>query len=635
MIKWVAIVLGAVLLAGPVVAAENFTVSPRPDKVLYDPGETATFQVSVANHSGQAFAGKLAVRVVWEMEDTRALGETPLALADGETKVVTAQWAKLPEVLGCEVRADLLDGAGQAVASGSEYFNVCRAKDTCRVGIHAVTLGLVSTSDPAYLATIPDSILTARRGYVNIGEHFLSKSSVLDLAPDVDEVMGGDYWNSVTAVRAAINESRKYGIKNVVYTTSYSTHGLADLDLSMRHPEWLAYDANGQPADAAVEVLSEDKERTPVLRKQVSPGPFNSSEFDWLNQKLLDWHIDSLIANHKLVGMDGVRYDGHPGTQWGKYDVTGKPLPTGEARTPETIRIVRHIRQRITAADPDYLWMFNAGPAVGADTPVDLDKGTLAPALAPVVENGGALCDEEPREAYAAYNHYHGWQAYADLMVSDVDLSRAGGGYAYSLFPWCSTIHRNSDEIGYGIMLAAGDHPWFCMPNDEYKTSPGGTHYPIQKELFAFATRFSALLWGPGINRVRQPEQLVQVSADTGEIWWRNFVHQRTLADGRKFLIVHLLNAPPNKEMGVTEQPLPAPIANVRIAFQVPVKKVWLCTPRPGPARTISRKGEKLKWWQGETYEAMGPLQYGPAAVEGGKVTLPELRMWTMVVAEL
>jgi hypothetical protein len=626
----------AITAATVCLAADRFTVSPWPDKVLYDPGETATFQVTVKNASGQAFTGKLGVRVLWEMEDTKALAEAPLTLADGETKSVTAQWPNLPEVLGCEVRADLLDASGKPVATGSEYFNVCRAKDSCRVGIHAVTLGLITTSDPAYLATIPNAILWARQSYVNIGEHFLSKSAVLDLAPDVDECMGGDYWNSVTAIRTAIEESHKYGMKNVVYTTSYSTHGLADLDIPMQHPEWLAYNEYGQPEGASVNILQEDKERMPIFRQLVQPGPFNSANFNWLNQKLLDWHIDSLIANHKLVGMDGVRYDGHPGAIWGKYDINGKPLPTGEERVKETVRIVRYIRQRIDAADPNYIWMFNAGTAVGGNNPVDLDKGVLEPTLVPVVENGGAMCDEEQRGAYSAYNRFHAWKAFADVMVSDVDLTRANGGYAYCLFPWASTVHRNSDEIGYGIMLAAGDHPWFSAPHDEYATNPGGSHFPVQKELFAFATRFSALLWGPGLNRVRQPEKLVQVSSDKGEIWWKNFVHQRTLADGRKYLIVHLLNAPPNQEMGVTEQPLPDPLANVRIAYQVPVKKVWLCTARPGPAHTVSRKGQKLfHYSQAETYEAMGPLQCAPAKVEGGKVTLPELRMWTMVVAEL
>lgn len=624
------------LLATVCAAAEPFTVSPWPDKLRHDPGETARFEVTVKNASGQPFTGRLAVRVVWEMEDTKVLADTPVTLGDGETKAIAASWEQVPEVLGCEVRADLLDAAGNRVATGGEYFNVCRGKDICRVGIHSTALGLMTTSDPEFLATIPDSILWKRQGYSNIIEHFISESSVLDLAPDVDEIHGGAYWNSVTAIRAGIAEAQKYGIANVVYTTSYTSHGLADLEIPMRHPEWLAYNEYGQPDGVAVDVLQEDKRRTPIPRKIDNPGPFCSANFDWTNQELLDFHIDSLIANRNLVGMDGVRYDGHPGTIWAKYDINGKPLPTGEERLRETLRIVRHIRERITTAFPDYVWMFNAGTAVGGANPVDLEKGVLDPALVPVVENGGAMCDEEQRGAYSAYNRFHAWKAFADVMVSDVDLSRGGGGYAYCLFPWASTVHRNSDEIGYGIMLAAGSHPWFSYSNDEYANNPGGSHFPVQHELFAFATRFSAMLWGHGIERVRQADQVVQVASDKGEIWWKNFVHQRTLADGRKYLIVHLLNAPPNKEIGVTEQPLPDPIANVKVTFRAPVKKVWLCTARPGPARTVSRAGQrKFHWSQADEYEAMGPMQYGTTEVKEGAVTLPELRMWTMVVAEL
>jgi len=626
------LVVGCVSL--PAAAEPDFVVSPWPDKLLYDPGETATFTVAVTNNTTGLFAGKLAARVIWEMEDTKPLGERPIVLAGGEVKSVTFQWNDLPEVLGCEVRADLLDNDGNLVATGAEYFNVCRAKDTCRVGIHAVGLGLITTSDPEFLKTIPKVILNDRRGYVNIGEYFWSGSSVLDLAPQADELPGGAYWNSKTAIRMAVAEGHKYGIKAVVYTTSYSTHGLADIDIPMQHPEWLAYDDRGQPT-AAVNVRQEDKLRHPEWRKHINQGGFVSANFDWTNQKLLDFHLDSLIANKRESGMDGVRYDGHPGSIWGAFNVFGQPLPTGEARLRETLRIVEYIRKRVTAVYPDYLWMFNAGTAVGGNNPIDLENGVLAPELKPVVENGGAMCDEEVRGAYSAYNRFHAWKDYADLLVSDVDLCRAHGGYAYLLFPWCSTIHRNSDEIGYSLMLAAGNHPWFSAPMDTYQTNPGGCHYPIQHELFAFATRYSALLWGHGISPVRRPEGLVEVFSDRGQIWWRNFVHQRTLKDGRNYLTVHLLNAPPNKTMGVTEQPLPEPIDNVRIVFRVPVKKVWLATARPGPPRTLPIPEHLQAYYSPKEYETMGPMKCERVEPAEGQVVLPQLRMWTMVVAEL
>ena len=147
------------------------------------------------------------------------------------------------------------------------------------------------------------------------------------------------------------------------------------------------------------------------------------------------------------------------------------------------------------------------------------------------------------------------------------------------------------------------------------------------------------MLWGKGIDRVREPETIVEVTTGQGEIWWKNFVHQRTLADGRKYLIVHLLNAPPNKGMGVTEQPLPEPIKNVQVQFKAPVKKIWTATARPGPAKIITLTKEERKgpnYRRALTHETYGPMKYGEAkVVEAGKIVVPELRMWTMVVAEI
>ena len=297
--------------------------------------------------------------------------------------------------------------------------------------------------------------------------------------------------------------------------------------------------------------------------------------------------------------------------------------------------MVRHIRTRVRQACPDYLFMWNTGCAVGPDKPVDLERGVLYPPLRVLVADGGALCDEEVRLAYSAINKYHEWKKFADCMVSDVDLTRPVGGHAYVLFPWVSSVHKNADELGYSILLAAGHHPWYGMPASDYQSNPGGSHYPVQKELFAFATRFSAMLWGRGIERVREPDKVVRVTSDKGQIWWRTFVHRRTLADGRQYLVVHLLNAPPTRTIGVIAQPLPDPIDHVRVRFAVPVKKVWTACARPGPARPVEAPPEIRIWHGAKVHEHYGPMRYGPAACANGLVTVPRLRVWTMVVAEL
>ncbi len=448
-----------------------------------------------------------------------------------------------------------------------------------------------------------------RRGYINLVEVFFSKSAVLNLAP-----VEGEWVGYFIQSKAACLDTARYlhelGMHTVIYATSYGYHSLDDLEIAMRHPDWLAYNESGQPDGVHCEVRNEDAFRFAPKRPGPNVGCFDGVNFNWTNQGLLDYHIGQLIANQRMFGTDGVRYDGEPGAIWGKRDITGQPFPDAVGRAAERVRIVRHIRQRVNAAVPGYVFMFNAGSAVGLGNPVDVESGTLDPVLLPIVENGGSLCNEEMRQAYSALNRFHEWKKFADGVVSDVDLCRAAGGYAYALFPWTSTVHRNSSEVGYSILLAAGNHPWFCMPWLDAPSDPGGSHYPIQQELCAFATRFSAFLWGPRIERIRRPDEQVVVTSGRGQIWWRDFVHECEVGD-RKYLVVHLLNAPPNRAIGVMGQPLPEPIPDVHVRFKLPVARVWAATARPGP------------------------LQYGEVQERSGEVLVPSLRLWTMVVAQL
>ncbi|MCG2658854.1 MAG: hypothetical protein L6437_01225 [Kiritimatiellae bacterium] len=590
---------------------DRVVIEPWPDKILYLPGETAKFAVSVSNATQGVVKGRLKLRVMWEMDEGKDLGETELEIKPGEKRVIEKEWQNVPDVLGCEVRAELVAQDGKSVATGSEYFNVCPRMEMMRVGIHAVSIGLSTVSDQSFLDKIPGMVAARRAGYVNIGELFAAgKSSVFSMTPEEDEYPGGDYWQSKTALRLATSEMRKCGMKSVVYVTSYSTHGLDDLEVPRRHPEWVGYEANGQPS-ASINVTREDQLRKGGKDENFNQkGCFVSAPGNWMNQECLDNHIQELIGNKKMFGLDGVRYDGEPGSQWAAYDIAGKPQPKGDEARRERVRLVRYIRERVRKELPDYLFMFNAGKAVGSEKPVDLVNGVLDPGVQANVENGGAFCDEEVRGAYSTYNSCHEWKKYADLMVSDVDLTRKAGGFAYVLFPWTSTVNVACDELGYSILLAAGDHPWFASPGRDYgSNSKGGPHYPVQKELFAFATRFSAMLWGRGIDRVRNPETMVEVKSGKGEIWWKNFVHQRTLANGRKLLIVHLLNAPPTKFIEPDNQDLPEPMEGVEVKFKAPVKKVWLASPHP--------------------------LMYGEVECRDGVVKVPLLNVWSMLIAEL
>ena len=631
-VKW-NVLFACMLSTLAVQAADLISVCPWPDKVLYDVNETATFDVTLKNGSQSPVAGKLKVSVIWEIEDMKVLAEQPIRVGVNETNVVTVKWEKMPEVLGCEAKAEVIGADGKTIAMGSEYFNVCRHLDACRVGIHSC-LGpgsYIPIRNQLWRDQIFRQMNLFRQCYINIVEVFPSASDGWNMAPQGAEWLR-EHWVSKEAVQFGISEMHRYGMKAVLYAVAYTKSTIDDLEITMRHPEWFCYDKSGQPADVCLDVAVEARRRNP-RKYEYHPACWGGNSGNYWPKEHVNFHINQLIANQKMFNMDGVRYDGHPGVGNKSLDVFGKKSMLSQDEVLKAqVKLVNTIKQGVRAVCPNYLFMYNCGRAVGLGNPIDLEKGTLAPELAPLAEGGGALCDEEIRNADMSYNDMHAWKDYARCIVSDVDLSRAAGGYAYVIFPYPFMVCRNSTEMGNSILLAGGHHPWFAQPYYYQANEIGGkgTHYPVERELLAFATRFSAMLWGHGINRVREPEKVLDVTCDKGEIWWKWFVQERELKDGRRYLIVHLFNVPSTKEIGVVEQPLAEPIRNVKLQLKVPVKKAWMAVARPGSLRKVKDPSGLVP-----EYETNDPMSYGLIPVINGLITIPELRVWTMVVIEL
>ena len=90
------------------------------------PGETAKFEVTVANGTKARVKGDLQVKVLWEMEDFETVKEETVTLAPGEKRTITAEW-RTSDVLGCEVRAELRDGQS-LIARGRSISTSARPK---------------------------------------------------------------------------------------------------------------------------------------------------------------------------------------------------------------------------------------------------------------------------------------------------------------------------------------------------------------------------------------------------------------------------------------------------------------------------------------------------------------------------
>lgn len=582
-------------------SANRIEIQVRPDKILYSPGEIAKFKIEIEN-DGESFTGNLRVFVIWEIEDNEKIFDKELEILKGKNKL-EAKW-ETKEVLGCEVRVELMQ-KGEIIGIARDYFNVCRSEDALRVGIHVEYPTLHTFSDESYLKKIPEYIYSLRDGYGNIMEVFgWCPDNFAELAPERD-VWVSAYWQSKVALKKIIEECHKYGMKVLHYAAGY-TWCRPGAEILRKHPEWGVYRATGQPYwGGTLDVRKLDWEKNPerMSGETFMGGGAQGGPINFTLKEPLDYGINQLIESKKMFGWDGVRFDGHY-VVWTKdaYDIYGKPAPPPDEAIKITAKNTEYTKRKIKEIYPDYLFMFNAATH-------DYDTGEIDIDCIAQCKDGGATANEPVRETSNTTSRWHKWKDFKDLLVKDADICRKNGGYAYAYLnpPW--EVCPNVDRIQYPILLASNNHPWFSFPNLDRKTDKGGSHYPIQKNLFAFATRFSSILWGYGIERVKNPEEFISVSSEKGDIWWKDFVYLRDLKDGRTYLTLHLINEPPTQNIEPDEQPLPEPIKDIKINLKKNLKKAWILYP--------------------------DGVNYFRVPIENGVIIVPELKIWAVVVFEI
>lgn len=584
--------------------AEKVKISVRPDKILYSPGQTAHFKIDVVNN-GEEFTGNLKVFVIWEMEDTEKVLDRDVKILKGKNEI-SAEW-KTKEVLGCEVKA-ILKNKGTVIGTGRDYFNVCRDEDALRVGIHVEYPTLDTFPDKGYLNRIPKFILSLRDGYGNVMEQFgWCPDDFAELAPKRD-IWVSAYWQSKVALKKIVEECHKYGMKVLHYAAGYGWNR-PGAELLRKHPEWGTYRSTGQIySGGTINVQKLDWEKNPDKRagRKFMGGGAQGLVLNFWRKDTLDYGIKQLIESKKMFGWDGVRFDGHF-VVWSTvfrdlHTIDGKNFPPPEKARMLTAKNTEYTKRKVKEVFPDYLFMFN-GAAFNYDTgKVNID------CIAQCKE-GGATANEPIRESSNTTSRWHKWKDFKNLLIKDGDICRENGGYAYAYMnpPW--EVCPNVDKISYPILFASNNHPWFAFPNLDRKTDKGGSHYPIQKNLFAFATRFSSILWGYNIERIKNPENFISVSGESGNIWWEDFVYLRKLKDGREYLTIHLINEPPTQNIEPEDQPLPEPIKNVKISVKKNIKKVWAAYPEG--------------------------VNYFKVPFKNGVINVPGLKIWAIVIVEI
>ena len=137
-------------------------------------------------------------------------------------------------------------------------------------------------------------------------------------------------------------------------------------------------------------------------------------------------------------------------------------------------------------------------------------------------------------------------------------------------------------------------------------------------EYYRFALRYSELIYNLDIKRIIDPEKrpILEVKSEK-PLWWKEYVYQGTLSDGKKYLFVSLVNPPVKPYLDYNEKETPAQQTNIEVTVDQPlagrVTKAYLLSPDiPGNKTDLKIEGDNKKI----------------------KVVVPKLLYWDIVVFE-
>jgi len=512
--------------------------SVTPDKVVYKPEEKAgRVTVQVSNHAERP------ANVLLTVELGSGLGK-PRAIHSGKIEVPaleTATWQGPFEIGGIRWGAKLIATAkmeGWEPSTGRESF--CVTDNFWEVAV--VGANSKSVKYHSY-ARADETVRNLRRRGYNAQEFFFwAPDDFGDFTPDRDRFFGGQgaYPESVQGTKWCVEACHKAGISSVVYANLWGGGGPHAFELMRKHPDWF-----GQ-ASFSVARLNDWE----LMYRGKVGAPNNVWLYTNVNVEhtydAFKFHAAELIAGHKLIGWDGVRYD-----SWNT-----------EAWTKKAIGIVREIVEKEV---PGFRFGYNSF--------TERDRNRQA--LTAMVGGGGLIMDEEIRSAPGQGGSLAG---YAHRILWQRDTIWPKGGHLGCICGSGDDRSPTPDQIyAAAVLFASGGHPYYGAPY--------GTR---------FALRYSEFIWDNRMRPVKAPKSIVTFGRDVPLFEkWHLMARTADLGGRERRFVLHLINAPKGYRFGAgLRNKARGPIRDLPVTVKLPtgaeISGVW-ALPFPESHRAIPR----------------------------------------------
>ena len=352
--------------------------------------------------------------------------------------------------------------AGEARASGREVFACSRNPWAACASYGGDSFRAWNQPQPGeeidpYLAKrLADWVASCRFFYSSVceilGMAYDPFSSVLP-PPGVDNYFSGQgdtvYRGSVTGLRKLIADLHASGIYSTIYVNS-SVSGVGGTEFARKHPEYLTFSRDGTVfggvSTTTLPLLQRFYREYPAsltgpdfqpIINSVSPGGLHIAPLNFSDPALIDVAIKSLTEGRKVLGYDGVRYDGHycvpaigdplaPSSML--LDYAGKPQPSVQAGDAVTGRNMRKTMSEVRKQYPDFLFGFNWAGGSGRTR----DAWALQSQEAQAITPGSYILDEVAKGSGESASPTNRWVDFIRDISEEGDRARKFGAFLFA-----------------------------------------------------------------------------------------------------------------------------------------------------------------------------------------------------------
>ncbi|MGD0094232.1 MAG: hypothetical protein ABSE73_30360, partial [Planctomycetota bacterium] len=575
-------------------------VKVETDKIRYNPGETLHGSAVVSAVGGKGGEGTLDICLEHGVNNRVKAKSIPVKLDAGQQSIAF-EIALPKEELGYAVVAEFASSDGADRSEAAEYFNI--AADFNRVAIFGGYGGQSIT--PRSEKAVQEAARASRAEYDNAREMFAwAEDDMVGMSPADDYWFSGQtcYHMNKQSIQQLIRVAHQHGIAMVTYgkfvMSGYPGWKTA-YDYPNDHKSQYFYPTGmWEGVNSILLDRFRNKEFVPYANRPNVQG--NRFEVWW--QEFLPINPDAtprmariaaeeVVRSIEMFGWDGIRWDGHPrgggpcGGSGGEFDLLAAN---------RTQALVRYFKDIIAAKHPEFRHGYNY--LLIQDKP-SYDWAYEDHELDELCRGGGLLMNESIGNASEGRT----FEQIAQNLQVEGDLCRERGGYFL------------------GISYAAS--PRDLLIESALWSAGGARYYGAVGKCFEakrYCTRYSQYSFDENLRRLVAPEKVLAPQAET-RLWWQPFVYETPLDNGKRQLVVNLLNLPRQAKRPRKDDPPPPvwdmPAGTDPVAFTLTL---------PAGFRAM---GVNLI----DPYT----LSVRALALDGNRFEVPPLSIWAVAVVDL